>query len=344
MKLKNIIALLLVVIVIVASAYGYSIYKKIFADNISFSEREMFVHIPTDATYGEVEQILAPYISNMDNFRMTAEKKGYPANVRSGRYALRQGMNSNDIVNALRQNIPVKLTFNNQETIEEFAGRIAQQIEPDSLSILQAITDQDFLTENGFTQETAIAMFIPNTYEFFWNTSARQFRDRMAKEYRSFWNEERKAKAEVLNMTIQEVSSLASIVHKETVKIDERPRVAGVYLNRLNRGMLLQADPTVIFAIKKHTGDFNQVIKRVLFQHLEVNSPYNTYKFAGVPPGPIAMPDISAIDAVLNPEQHDYLYFCASVERFGYHEFAKTLAQHNVNAAKYQRWVSQQGY
>src|SRR5690554_3395084 len=164
------------------------------------------------------------------------------------------------------------------------------------------------------------------------------------KEYRSFWNEERRAKAEALNMTIQEVSTLASIVHKETVKIDERPRVAGVYLNRLKRGMLLQADPTVIFANKKHSGDFNQVIKRVLFHHLEVNSPYNTYKFAGIPPGPIAMPDISAIDAVLNPEQHDYLYFCASVERFGYHEFAKTLAQHNVNAAKYQRWVSQQGY
>src|SRR5690606_36684484 len=175
-----------------------------------------------------------------------------------------------------------------------------------------------------------------NTYEFFWNTSARQFRDRMTKEYRSFWNEERRAKAEGLNMTIQGVSTLASILHNETVKIDERPRVAGVYLNRLNRGLLLQADPTVILANKKLSGDFNQVIKSVLFHHLEVNSPYNTYKFAGIPPGPIAMPDISAIDAVLNPEQHDYLYFCASVELFGYHELAKTLAQHNVNAAKYQ--------
>jgi len=344
MKLKNIIALLLVVIVIAASAYGYSIYKKIFAGNTSFSEREVFVHIPTNATYSDVEQILAPHLSNKDNFRMTAEKKGYIANVRSGRFSLRSGMNSNDIVNALRQNIPVKLTFNNQETIEQFAGRIAQQIEPDSLSVLQAITDNDFLTTSGFTQETAIAMFIPNTYEFFWNTSALQFRERMAKEYRSFWNEERKAKAAELNMTPQEVSSLASIVHKETVKVDERPKVAGVYLNRIKRGMLLQADPTVIFAIKKHTNDFDQVIKRVLFKHLEVDSPYNTYKFAGIPPGPIAMPDISAIEAVLNPEKHDYLYFCASVERFGYHEFAKTLAQHNVNAAKYQRWVSQQGY
>lgn len=344
MKLKNIIALLSVVIVLGASAYGYSIYKKIFADNISFSEREIFIHIPTGATYNQVEEILEPHISDMSKFRMTAEKKNYPQNIRSGRFLLKKGMNSNDIVNALRQNVPVKLTFNNQETIEQFAGRIAQQIEPDSLSILQAITDNEFLTSNGFTQETAISMFVPNTYEFFWNTSALQFRERMAKEHRKFWNTERTAKAEALNMTPQQVSNLASIVHKETVKVDERPKVAGVYMNRLNKGMLLQADPTVIFAVKKHTGDFNQVIKRVLYKHLEVDSPYNTYKFSGLPPGPIAMPDISAIDAVLNYEKHDYLYFCASMDRNGYHEFAKTLAQHNINAAKYQRWVSQQGY
>jgi len=344
MKLKNIIALLSVVIVLGASAYGYSIYKKIFADNISFSEREIFIHIPTGATYNQVEEILEPHISDMSKFRMTAEKKNYPQNIRPGRFMLKKGMNSNDIVNALRQNVPVKLTFNNQETIEQFAGRIAQQIEPDSLSILQAITDNEFLTSHGFTQETAISMFVPNTYEFFWNTSALQFRERMAKEHRKFWNTERTAKAEALNMTPQQVSNLASIVHKETVKVDERPKVAGVYMNRLNKGMLLQADPTVIFAVKKHTGDFNQVIKRVLYKHLEVDSPYNTYKFSGLPPGPIAMPDISAIDAVLNYEKHDYLYFCASMDRNGYHEFAKTLAQHNINAAKYQRWVSQQGY
>ncbi len=344
MKLKNIIALVLVVMVIAASAYGYSIYRKIFADNISFSEREVFVHIPTDATYDDVEKILSPYLEDMTKFRMTAEKKGYVPNIRPGRFSLRIGMNSNDIVNSLRQNIPIQLTFNNQETIEEFAGRVAQQIEPDSLSILQVITDNDFLTEIGFTQETAISMFIPNTYEFFWNTSPRQFRDRMAREYRHFWTEERIQKAEKQGLTPIEVSTLAAIVHKETVKIDERPKVAGVYLNRLKRGMALEADPTVIFAVKKHTGDFDQVIKRVLFRHLEVASPYNTYRNAGLPPGPIAMPDISAIDAVLNPEDHDYVFFCASVERFGYHEFARTLAQHNINRAKYIRWINQQGY
>src|SRR5690554_6028354 len=339
MKLKNIIALLLVVIVVVASAYGYSIYKKIFADNISFSEREMFVHIPTDATYAEVEQILTPYISNMDNFRMTAEKKDYPANVRSGRFSLKQGMNSNDIVNALRQNVPVKLTFNNQETIEQFAGRIAQQIEPDSLSILQAITDNEFLTSNGFTQETAISMFVPNTYEFFWNTSALQFRERMAKEHRKFWNTERTAKAEALNMTPQQVSNLASIVHKETVKVDERPKVAGVYMNRLNKGMLLQADPTVIYAKKLTTNDFDQIIKRVYFKDLTIDSPYNTYKYLGLPPGPIAMPDISSVNAVLSPEKHDYIYFCADPDQPGYHAFARNAQEHNQNRAKYIAWL-----
>ena len=212
------------------------------------------------------------------------------------------------------------------------------------MSILQAITDNDFLVDNGFTQETAIAMFLPNTYEFFWNTSASQFREKMAKEHRRFWNEERTAKAKNLNMTPQEVSTLASIVQKETVKIDERPKVAGAYLNRLRIGMPLQADPTAVYAYKKHTGDWNKVIKRVFDIHTSVDSPYNTYKVSGLPIGAITMPDISSVDAVLNYEKHDYLYFCASAERIGYHEFAKTYDQHTINARKYHKWLNQQGY
>ena len=344
MNVKKLVPLVLVAIVLAASIYGYSVYKKIFRNNTSFDQREVYVHIPTDANYSEVQEILSNYLENMENFTMAAEKSGYPSNIKSGRFLLEKGMNNYDILKSLRYNVPVKLTYNNQETIEHFAGRIAQQIEPDSLSILQAITDNDFLTENGFTQETALCMFIPNTYEFFWDTSTSKFRDRMAKEYRKFWNEERLQKAESLNLTPHQVMILASIVHKETVKVDERPRVAGVYLNRLRSGMPLQADPTVIYAIKKHTGDWNTVIKRVRYEHTQFMSPYNTYLVAGLPPGPITMPDISAIDAVLNPEKHDFLYFCASVERFGYHEFAKTLAQHNINAAKYQRWLNKQGY
>lgn len=344
MNVKKLVALALVAIVLAASLYGYSLYTKIFKGNTSFEQREVYVMIPSDVVYFEVQEILRPYLKNIDDFNLTAEKMNYPANIRAGRFLLKKGMNNYEILTSLRVNIPVKLTFNNQETLAQFAGRIAQQLEPDSLSILQAITDNDFLTSKGFSQETALSMFIPNTYEFFWNTSPSQFRERMAKEYRKFWTEERQEKAAALNLMPEQVNVLASIVHKETVKVDERPRVAGVYLNRLKRGMPLQADPTVIYAIKKHTGDWDKVIKRVFHKDTQLESPYNTYLISGLPPGPIAMPDISAIDAVLNPEKHDFLYFCASVERFGYHEFARTLEQHNINAAKYQRWVRQQGY
>ena len=164
----------------------------------------------------------------------------------------------------------------------------------------------------------------------------------MLKEYQSFWNASRLAKAQALNLTPNEVTALASIVHKETAKVDERPRVAGLYLNRVRKKMFLQADPTVIYAIKKQTGNYDTVIKMVLYKDLEINSPYNTYKNAGIPPGPITMPDITAIDGVLNAEWHDYLYMVANVENFGYHKFAKTLAQHNQNMVQYIRWINQQ--
>jgi UPF0755 protein len=165
----------------------------------------------------------------------------------------------------------------------------------------------------------------------------------MAKEYRKFWTEERQAKAKAQNLTPIQVSILASIVHKETVKKDERPTVAGVYLNRLNKGIKLEADPTVIYAVKKNANDFSLVIKRVLNKDLKTVSPYNMYMYNGLPPGPIAMPDITALDAVLNPAKHNYIYFCASVTNFGYHEFAETPAQHEVNRQKYIEWVNNQG-
>ena len=203
--------------------------------------------------------------------------------------------------------------------------------------------DVKFLNDNDFSAKTALSMYIPNSYEFFWNTSAEQFRERMLTEYKRFWNETRLAKAKKIGLTPEKVITLASIVHKETAKVDERPRVAGVYMNRYKIGMLIQADPTVIYAVKLTTGDFDQVIKRVLYKDLEVDSPYNTYKYVGLPPGPIAMPDISAIDAVLNYENHDYFYFVADVKNFGYHKFAKTLSQHNVNRQEYVRWINQQG-
>ena len=164
----------------------------------------------------------------------------------------------------------------------------------------------------------------------------------MLTEYKRFWNQKRLEKAKALDLNRSEVIALAAVVHKETAKVDERPRVAGVYLNRIRRGMLLQADPTVIYAIKKHTGNYDTIIKRVLYKDLELDSPFNTYKYVGIPPGPIIMPDISAVDAVLSPEKHDFLYFVANVENFGYHMFAKTLAQHNRNKEQYVRWINKQ--
>jgi UPF0755 protein len=274
---------------------------------------------------------------------LVAGKTSYPDNVKAGRFLFKKGMNSYDLVKTLRINDAVSLAFNNQERLENFAGRVGSQIEPDSLMLLKTFKDSVFLKENGFTEENVLAMCIPNTYDIYWNITAVKFRDKMIKEYRNFWNTERIAKADAQGLTPIEATILASIVHKESVKKDERPRIAGVYLNRLKLEMPLQADPTVIFAIKKKSDDFNQVIKRVFYNDLIMPSPYNTYMNTGLPPGPIAMPDITALEAVLNPEKNDYIYFCASVDRFGYHEFAATLPEHNANAKKYSNWINSQG-
>ena len=343
MNFKKIIAITSVVVVIIGSVYAYFMYQEIFTANTKFNNSEIAVYVPTGADFNKVKELVSPYVENMDRFEMVAEKKEYPKYVKAGKFILTKGMNSNDLINAMRQPVTVNLSFNNQETLQRAVGRIAQQIEPDSLQLLQAFTDKAFLEENGFNEDNVLSIFIPNTYEFFWNTTATKVRDKLIKEYRKFWTPERLAKAEAQGLTPLQVSALAAIVHKETVKNDERPRVAGVYLNRFHKGMKLEADPTVIYSIKKQSGDFDQVIKRVFFKDLLTDSPYNTYKYNGLPPGPIAMPDVTAIDAVLNPEKHNYIYFCASVTNFGYHEFAVTAAQHEVNRQKYVAWVEKMG-
>jgi UPF0755 protein len=343
LNIKKIITIASTVAISILLIYGFFLINQIFSSNTKFEENELYVYVPTNSDYAAVKEIVAPYVDNMDRFEAVANKKKYPNNVKAGKFLFKKGMNSNDLINALRLNIEVKLSFNNQERLEDFAGRIGSEIEADSLSLLKSIKDSIFLKENGFTEENVLTLFIPNTYEIYWNTTATKFRDKMIKEYRIFWNEDRIAKAKAQGLTPIKATILASIVHKESVKKDERPRIAGVYLNRLHKGILLQADPTVIYAVKKKSNDFTQVIKRVLNKDLQVNSPYNTYAVAGLPPGPIAMPDITAIEAVLNPEKHDYIYFCASVERFGYHEFAITQAQHQQNAEKYYNWINSQG-
>ena len=323
--------------------FAYYVYTTVFTPNTRFDTSHVFVFIPTNADAHDLQSAVKPYIKDWDSFIAVANRKGYFSNIKPGRYQLTKGMNNNAIVNTLRsQNLPLSVSFNNQETIYHLAGRIAQQIEADSTSLVHTMLDASYLSAKQFTAENALAMYIPNTYEFYWNTSAEKFKERMWNEYQAFWNDSRKQKAAALNLSELEVISLAAIIQKETAIVVERPRVAGVYINRLKRGMLLQADPTVIYTIKKEKNDFDLVVKRVLYKDLEIDSPYNTYKYAGVPPGPIAMPDISSIDAVLNYEHHNYFYFVANPDNTGHHIFAKTLAQHNRNKQKYIRWVNQQ--
>lgn len=342
MNIKKIITIVSVVLISVLMIYGMILLNQIFSANTKFSEKEVYVYVPTDSKYDDVKKILAPYVENMNRFELVASKRGYADNVVPGRFLLTKGMNSYALVKAMRFNSPVKLAFNNQERVEDLAGRVGSQIEADSLSLLNSFRDSIFLKENGFNEENVLAMFIPNTYEVYWNTSAVKFRDKMIKEYRNFWTKERVAKAEKQGLTPIDATILASIVHKESVKKDERPRIAGVYLNRLRAGMPLQADPTVIYAIKKKSNDFKQVIKRVFYNDLTMSHPYNTYNNLGLPPGPIAMPDITALEAVLNPEKNDFIYFCASIDRFGYHEFAATYEEHTKNAKKYSDWINSQ--
>ena len=319
------------------------IYIKFFTSDTTFDKDELYVEVPTGSNYQDVEKILSPLVKNMSDFEFIAKRRSYPENVKAGRFLLKKGMSAFQLVAAMRRNVPVKLAFNNQERLENLCERLSSQIEPDTTKLLAIFRDSTFLQKNGFTKDNVFAMFLPNTYEVYWNISAEKFRGRMLDEYNRFWTKERIAKAAALNLTPVQVITVASIVHKESVKKSERPTIAGVYLNRLNQGMALQADPTVIYALKLRDNDFDQVIKRVLYNDLFINSPYNTYKNIGLPPGPIAMPDVDAIDAVLNAEKHNYIYFCASVEKFGYHVFASTYEQHQVNAKKYADWMNKQG-
>ena len=324
-------------------AVGIFVFVKYFTSNTNFSKKEFYVTIPSNSKYEDVKKIISPFIDNFSSFETIGNLRKYPANVKSGRFLFKKGMSSFQLVSTLRRNVPVNLAFNNQERLENLCTRISSQIEPDTTKLLNAFRDSLFLKQNKFTKNNVIALFIPNSYEFYWNTTAEKFRDKMLSEYQKFWTSERLAKAKKLNLTPVEVITLASIVHKETVKTDERPVVARVYLNRLAVGMPLQADPTVIYSLKLRDNNFDQIIKRVLYNDLLINSSYNTYKVLGLPPGPIAMPDISAIDAVLNPDDNDYIFFCASVSKFGYHEFAATLQQHDVNRKKYTDWLNSRG-
>lgn len=344
MYIKKILWAVALIGLVVCGAVAYYFYNAMFSPNTKFNNETAYIYVPTDANYAEVRSQLEPLLDNIDAFDALASQKKYTSNIKAGRFAISKGMNNNDIINSIRsKNLPIKIAFNNQHNLADLAGRISTQIEADSLSLLKAMTDETFLNKNGFSKATALGMYLPNSYEFYWNTSAETFRDRMLKKYNNFWTDSRKAKAEKLNLTPSEVITLASIVHEESKQADEQPRVAGVYLNRLRIGMPLQADPTLKFAAYQLPKYKNTIIRRVLNVHKEIDSPYNTYMYNGLPPGLIAMPDLTAIKAVLNPEMHNYLYFAADAKRIGYHKFAKTLGQHNNNAREYHKYLSSQG-
>jgi UPF0755 protein len=310
-------------------------YSRIWRSNVKLPSGESTLfYIPTGSGYQDVYRQLGEQdlLRDTSSFNWVAIKKNYPRHVRPGRYRLRSGMSNNRLLGILRSGSqePIQLVFNHIKTPEILAGVVAEQIEADSLEILSLFTDTDLLENNQLTPETVFGIFIPNTYEMYWNTSGEEFFNRMLREYRIFWNEKRLARARNMGLEPLEVMTLASIVDEETLIRDEEARVAGVYINRLNRRMRLQADPTIKFA----AGDM--FMTRVLKKHLLIDSPYNTYRNGGLPPGPIVIPSISAIDAVLNYERHNYLYFCAKEDFSGYHNFASTLAQHNKNARSYQ--------
>lgn len=337
---KKKISTIAIVVSLFIGCIGIYYYQKIFSNNV---QKSGVVFINSDDDFSNLTEKLAPYINDINDFMWVSKLKKF-TKIKPGKYSIQENMSTNDLVNMFRggRQTAVKLSFNNQDTLEKLAGRISEQLEADSISLLTAFKDSKFLSENNFNEKSILSIFIPNSYEFYWNTSAEKFRDKMFVEYQNFWNQTRLQKAKKLNLSQKEVITLASIVQKETSKTSERPIVAGLYLNRLQNNWPLQADPTVIYAIRQIKGqDF--VVKRVLKVDLEINSPYNTYKNLGLPPSLIAMPDVSSIDAVLNAEKHDYFYMCASIDKIGFHEFAKSLAQHNRNAEKYQNWLNKQG-
>ena len=333
--LKAAIALVIAAI-ITSLVILIKLYTNIFSPVIiPTDENSSLFYIPTGSDYQQVLNNLYSegYILNKESFDWLAKKKKYPGNIKPGRYRLVNDMNNNELINLLRsgRQEPVRFVFNHLRTLDALAGVASQQLEPDSVVFSETFKSPSIAEKYNFTRETLPALFIPNTYELFWNTNVESFMERMTREYKAFWTKERIELAKQIGLDPVEVSILASIVEMESLHSEENPRIAGVYLNRLKRGMPLQSDPTIIFAHKNYS------IRRVLNKHKTINSLYNTYKYSGLPPGPICIPSINAIDAVLKSEKHNYLFFCAKEDFSGYHNFAQTLSQHNRYARLYQQ-------
>jgi UPF0755 protein len=341
--IKKIIIGFIIICIAIGAWIGYDFYQKIWKKNVFLSKEQDYIYIKTGTTLNQLSDILHEnnIIKNKESFLWLCEKKKFTdEKLKPGKYRLKNGWSNNDLINYLRlgNDVKVNITFNNVRTLEQLAGKVAKNIEADSSAIADKLLNEEISKAYGFTNQTFITMFIPNTYQFEWDTDADEFIKRMSEEYKKFWTEERKSKARALGLSQSEVCILASIVQAEQGKhLDEWPIIAGLYINRLRNGIKLQSDPTVKFAV----GDFS--IRRVLNKHLAVDSPYNTYKYHGLPPGPILLPDVRAVDAVLNYQKNDYLYMCAKPEYSGRHNFSKTLEQHNQYAGQYRQWLDKEG-
>lgn len=319
---------------------AYSFYRKIYAPSVQLSGSADYFFIRTGSGYERVvsDLLKKEIISDSARFDWVARNMNLPNHVYAGRYKLENGMSNYALVSLLRsgRQEPVNLVITKFRVKKDAAGFISRRLEADSAQLIRALNDPDYAARFSMNTEEVMCLFIPNTYQFYWNTDADKLFARMKKEYDRFWNDERRSSAAVLKLSPQEVMILASIVEEETNYNPEKSRIAGVYLNRLRKGMLLQADPTVRFALNDFT------LKRILNRHLEYDSPYNTYLHGGLPPGPICTPSITSIDAVLQAERNEYYYFCADPDKPGTHVFAKDYRQHAVNAKRYQQWLSRQ--
>ena len=331
---------MLLTFLLLVSAGGFIAYK-IWGPNTGSMRNGEYLYIPTNASYEYVIQLLdeGEYVADIASFDILAQRANYNNKVKAGRYLIPKGISNYDLIRLLRSGTqePLKIVINKLRTKQDFVRVICNNLEADSTSIYALLNDNSFLQKYGVDTNSALAVVIPDTYEFYWNTSAEKVYDRLAGYYDRFWDEDRKQKAFAKELTPLEVMILASIVEEETNKNDEKPQVASAYLNRLKYRMKLQADPTVKFALQDFT------LKRILNIHLEHNSPYNTYKHAGLPPGPICTPSKASINAVLNAAKTKYLYFCAKEDFSGYHNFANNLTQHLRNARKYQKALNERG-
>lgn len=330
---KRILVFVIIIMALVAVMGGIGYYY-VFSPNTVVTD-DGILYIRDSNSVVQVFETLRSrgYIKNPNTLSSVAKLKKFSSSVKSGKYKIRDGMNNNELVNMFRvgNQVPVHFTFNNMRTIEEFANEAQEELAVSKDELMALLTDSDVLAELGFNSNTILAMFIPNTYEIYWNIPAMDLLKRMKKEYARFWNENRMAKAREIGLSPEEVITLASIIEEETVKAEEYPVIAGVYMNRLNKGIKLDACPTLKFVL----GDFT--ISRILDRHMQIDSPYNTYMYAGLPPGPIRMASIKVIDSVLNYQKHDYLFFCAKSDFSGYHNFSRTLRQHNAYAREYHR-------